>query len=375
MGEFTINSARASDLKNIMTDFSVDPKETKGADGQQEFTWQMTDWSINYGYYLKIPEFKQAVKTKATWTVGGGYEAEPEITMQLNTITGNGKDSFNSILWNMVVIKTVGGDAFAEIIAPDGVLINLKPLDPSSIVIVQNNKGMILRYEQTTKTSFLFFFSKKTVKKFKPGQIFHLSRDRVADEIHGDSIVPSVEWIILARNESMQDWKQVMHRNVRPMIIWHLDTDDKTEIDDFKARVASAKNDAENMYIPKDIAVPEIVSIAGNATLNPLTWINQLNDYFFQVVNVPQIIMGNAKEFTDASGKIVYLAYEQAVKAEQLYMEEQVLAQLGLQIKLTFPASLQNETLNAKPNMELENEPIEKAAQPNDTTAELEGKA
>ena len=233
---------------------------------------------------------------------------------------------------------------------------------------------MIKYYEQTTKPSFLFFFTKKKKKIFRPDQMFHLSRDRVADEIHGDSVVPSVEWIILARNEAMEDWKQVMHRNVKPMIIWKLDTDDEDEIADFKAKVGSAKNDGENMYIPKDTAEPDVISIAPNATLNALAWIDKLNDYFFQVVNVPQIIMGNAKEFTDASGKIVYLAYEQAVKAEQLYMEEQVLNQLGVEIKLTFPASLQNETLNAKPNMELENEPIEPAAQPNDTTAELEGK-
>ena len=95
---------------------------------------------------------------------------------------------------------------------------------------------------------------------------------------------------------------------------------------------------------------------------------------FFQTVNVPQIIMGNAKEFTDASGKIVYLSYEQSVKAEQLYAEEQVLAQLNLEIQLTFPASLQNEAISDTPNMELEEEPIEEAAQPNDTTVEKEGK-
>jgi len=44
-------------------------------------------------------------------------------------------------------------------------------------------------------------------------------------------------------------------------------------------------------------------------------------------------------------------------------------------IKLTFPASLTNEMISDQPTMELEEEPIEQAAQPNDTTEELEGKA
>jgi len=123
------------------------------------------------------------------------------------------------------------------------------------------------------------------------------------------------------------------------------------------------------------------VATAQNQSLNPLTWINQLNDYFFQAVNVPQIIIGNAKEFTDASGKIVYLSYEQSVKAEQLYIEEQVLAQLNIEIKLTFPASLQQEAVSDTPNEEagtetqtVEEEGQEPATQPNDTTEELEGK-
>jgi len=122
--------------------------------------------------------------------------------------------------------------------------------------------------------------------------------------------------------------------------------------------------------------VPELISTATNASLNPLTWITQLNDYFFQAVNVPQIIMGNAKEFTDASGKIVYLSYEQSVKAEQLYIEEQVLNQLNLEIQLTFPASLQTDAISDQPSEvdQVEEEPIEEAAQPNDTTEEIEGK-
>ena len=172
----------------------------------------------------------------------------------------------------------------------------------------------------------------------------------------------------------MTGWRKVLQRNLRPFIIWHLDTDDETEIAAFKAKTDAASVDNENIYIPKGTVVPEIVTPLQNNATNPLTWINQLNDYFYQVVNVPQIIVGNAKEFTDASGKIVYLSYEQSVKGEQLYIEEQVLGQINIEIKLTFPASLQQEALSDTPNLELEEEPIEDAAQPNDTTEELEGK-
>jgi hypothetical protein len=371
MPETSISSADRSDLTNQMVDFSVDAVSTDGAGDQKETTWQMTDWSTNLGYYKKIPELKAAIDTKANWTVGAGYEADEATMLLLGTIKGNGKDSFNSILKNLIRTSVIGGDAFAEVIRDkEGFLRNIKPLDPSTIKVVQNSKGRIKRYEQVSKTT-------KPNREFKPEEIFHLSRERIADEMHGVSVIPSVEWIILARNEAMADWKRVLHRNVDPLWIYHLDTDDTTEIAAFKAKNDLARKNGENMYIPKGVVVPELVSTATNASLNPLTWINQLNDYFFQCVNVPQIIMGNAKEFTDASGKIVYLSYEQSVKAEQLYIEEQVLGQLNVEIALTFPASLQNEALSGQPNpadMTTEEEPLEPAAQPNDTKEEMEGK-
>lgn len=368
MAETNIDNSIVSDLTNSFIDYSVNPESTDGQQDQKETTWQMTDWETNLGYYKNIPELQTAIDAKANWTIGAGFTAEPTTELLLNSIKGNGKDSFNTILQNSIRVYTIAGDSFCEIIRDnDGVLVNIKPLDPSTIRVVQNQNGRIIRYEQTNKT-------KKVLKKYIPEQILHLSRKRIADSLHGISVVPSVKFIINARNEAMSDWKRVLHRNIDPLWIFHLDTDDETQISTFKKKMDNARSNGENMYIPKGAVVPELVTTGNNASLNPLAWINQLNDYFFQAVNVPQIIIGNAKEFTDASGKIVYLSYEQSVKGEQLYIEEQILNQINLEIQLTFPASLQNELVSDSPAMELEEEPIEKAAQPNDMTTELEGK-
>ena len=371
MPETDIGSADKSNLANVMVDYSVDAISTDAAGDQKEFTWQMTKWSQYLGYYKTIPELKSAIDTKANWTMGAGFEAEEVTKLLLGNIRGNGKDSFNTILKNMIRTKIIGGDSFAEIIKDENdVLVNLKPLDPSSIVIVQNSKGMVKRYEQVSKVM------GTDNKKFKPEDIFHLSRERIADEIHGMSIIPAVEWIILARNEAMADWKKVLHRTVFPITVFKLDTDDPDKIAEFKKKQDAARAEGENMYIP--MGAVEIDSAAAatppNSTMNPLQWIDRLNDYFYQAVNVPQIIMGNAKEFTDASGKIVYLSYEQSVKAEQLYEEEQILIQLNLEIKLTFPASLQTDAVSDTPSETdmVEEEPMEEAAQPADTTEKTE---
>lgn len=369
MAQTDINSAVTSGLTTSMVDYSINSETTDGATGDKEFEYTNANFSEYLGYYKNIPELKIAVDTKANWVMGNGFEADEPTTMILASFKGNGKDSFNSILENMERTCYVAEDAYCEIIRDkDGVLANLKPLDPSSIKIIFNSKGIIKRYEQISKTD------KSVTKKFKPDEIFSLSHNRMADEVHGISIIPAIRNIIDMRNEAMSDWKRVMHRNVDPLWIIHLDTDDTTEINAFKAKYDAARVNGENLYVPKGVVVPELVTTATNASLNPLAWIAQLNDYFFQAVGVPQIIVGNAKEFTDASGKIVYLAFEQRIKGRQQYVEEQVLLQLNVDIELRFPASMQNEAISDTPQQDVQEEPIQQAAEPNNTTAEMEGK-
>jgi len=364
MPQTDIDSADTTSLTDEMEDWSVAQEDTDGASEDSEISYINTDWTKQLGYYKNIPELKIAIDTKANWVMGAGLEADEGTMLQLSIIKGNGKDSFNSILKNQSKVKDIGGDSFAEIITKDDYLVNLKPLNPGTIKTVQNKQGRILRYEQISRG--------KPNKIFQPYEIFHLSRERIADEIHGISVSDSVENIIEARNEAMSDWKKVLHRNIQPKRIWYVDTDDVTEIAVFKAKVDEASRDFENIIVPKGSVETEIATVAPNETLSALPTIDKYNDYFFQSVGVPQIIIGNAKEFTDASGKIVYLAFEQSIKAEQLYIEEQVRGQLNLHIELTFPASLQQDAISGKE--EAEEEPQEQAAQPNDVKTEMEGK-
>jgi len=358
-----IGNAVASGVSSTVTDYNVTSDITDSASGDKEFEYIIERWHEFLGYYKNIPELKIAVDTKANWVLGNGYEADNNTQLVLDRIRGNGKQTFNSILESMERTCYIGEDAYAEIITnEDGLVLNLKPLDPSTIKIVFNSKGRVLRYEQINMVT--------PNKNFRPDQIFVLTHNRIADEVHGTSIIPAVEWVILARNEAMSDWRRVLHRNIDPLWVFHLDTDDTTKIAEFKTKMDSARGKGESMYIPKGAVVPELISTATNASLSPLAWIEQLNDYFYQAVGVPQIIVGNAKSFTDASGKIVYLAFEQRVRGRQKYVEEQILTQLNMQIELIFPASLENEALSDRP----QEEPIQQPIEPNDEVAEVEGK-
>ena len=357
MPETDIGNAVASDLTNAVTDYSVDAATTDGAQGNTEIEWMNERWTEQLGYYKAIPELQSAIDAKATWTVGKGFKAPLITEMLLMSIKGFGKDTFNTILENAIRTYHIGGDAFVEIIRDkNGLLVNLKPLDPGSIKIVANKKGVVKRYEQVSRT-------KEANKTFFTENILHLSRNRVADEIHGESLINAVENIILMRNEAMSDMRQLMHRHVRPIVVFELDTDDTTEIAAFKTTADAATENGENIYIPKGAVEYNIQAVAPNSTLNPLPWIQQLNQYFFQACGVPQIVVGGSQEITEASAKILYLAFQQTIEEEQLYIEEQILSQINLEIKLEFPASLENELLSDK----AKDGPVN--VQPNETTA------
>ncbi len=378
MAELNIDKAVVSNLKGAFgtgteNEYSVDTKTTDGPGDQKETEWMNTRYSQYLGYYRTIPELAAAIDAVARFTVGKGFTADEITTMILGAIKGYGNDSFNTILENCIRTYTLGGDSFCEIITDDdGILINLKPLDPAVMKIVVNRQGLIIRYEQTSKT-------KAPSKKFQPTEIFHLARNRVADEIHGVSIIPALENIIIYRNKAMADWDRVLHRNVDPMWLVKLDTDNPTKIAAIKTKLDEARGKGEIIYIPMGTVEMEQITIAPNSNLNPLPWIESLNRYFYQATGGTDIVIGATQNITESDSKMKYVAFQQTIEEEQLFVEEQLLAQLNLVVHLTFPAKLVSETISDNPKAEeqtVERPEVrtdEPAAEPNDTTAELEG--
>ena len=145
-----IDQATGGDNAAEFKDFSVESRTTD-APSQGEYVYEITEAAQYLGYYKKIPELKNVIDIKATWTVGKGFTSNEMTELALMKVTGFGKDTFNTILENLIRSYHIYGDSFAEIIREDDTLINLKPLDPASMRIVANDKGVIIRYEQYSK--------------------------------------------------------------------------------------------------------------------------------------------------------------------------------------------------------------------------------
>lgn len=340
MGQLDLSKAQSSDYANSVDDVEVDSMNTDGVGNQDETKWTNTKWSTYWGYFNQISDLKSALLMKAIWNVGKGFSVDAQTEVILDHVKGWGKDTFQDILFNLEVTRRIGGDAYAEIIRADDAektILNIKPLDPGSISIIVDRKGMIKRYEQNTKLP----NNKESVIKFKPEEILHLSNNRLADQIHGISDIESLEETIKADNESFVDIKKLMHHQAKPFILWKLKTDDQVKIQEIVAKIDSARNLGEDMFIPDDDATISYEIVQLNPSNIILEWRNDTRNKFFRAIGLPQIVPGAGGQSTESESKVIYLAFEQIVEKDQRYIEKQLWKQLGIKLDLYPPASMQ----------------------------------
>lgn len=341
MAELDVTKSVASNLTEVKKDYSVPIASTDGALDQKKNIWINERWSQYYGYYKWVAEFHALVDAKAAWTTGKGIIATPQTKLILDGIKGFGYDTFITLMENAVRTYQIGGDAYLEIVRDKGRnLTNLKVLNPEFMRHHFNNEGALTHFEQISVVK------GKASTRFELDEVFYLPRNRVADQVHGTSMTEALEWIILAKNEAMVDQKLTFHRFVVPRWIIKLDTGVPAEIDKERKKWDAANEQGENMYIPMGTVEVEQMAISPNSTLNPLSWIESLDAKFYEAANTPKIIVGGTGGFTDAAVKTGYLAFEQNIKAEKLFVEEQIGMQLGLQVEFIFPASLQGGLLS-----------------------------
>lgn len=361
MGEFDVTKSTTSQLNNAGLDFNVAAQVPDESGTQTETYWDFPDSNQYLGYYQEIPELKKAIDALAMWVSGQGYQSDTRTQALLDFVDGWGEDSIEAIINNLIIQKKVFGDAFAEIIRDDedGQIINIKPLYPGNMRVVVNEKGIIKRYEHRTKVNKL-----NVVEKLSPNKVLHLCNDRIANEIHGTSVIKACKWVIDARNEAMADWRRISHRST--IRVLYVDIDDTTKLNELRNQYKEGIRNGEVLILPgkkgdmefEDLTLPNHEAF--------LAWIRYLENFFYQALGIPKVILGGSEEFTEASSKIGYLTFEQVYSKEQRELEADLWKQLGLRIKFNKPVSLKNELLQSEGK-----NTGQTGFQPSDTTASL----
>lgn len=333
-----ISNAIKSDMTSIVQDVTIPSKDTDGP-SNKETRWDNSEWPKWFGYYSANAVLKAAIDKRAEWEVGSGWIADSHVTSKLDNITGTGFDTFDTIMDNMARVCAINGDSYSEIIRDDRRLINLKPLNPARCSNVVNEKGILTHYEYRQANG--------KVREIKPKNMLHFCNKRIADQIHGTSDIAALVRYLLADAESFKDSQTLQHRHVNPRFMWKLNTDRPAKIAAFQDMKDRAVNKGEDLIIPQGAVEWDLVAVPHNATLNPIPWRESIRDTLFQVVGIPQIMLGGSGgSFSEAQSKIAYLAYEQSVKAKQTYYQQQVWNKLQMRVTFLFPTSMKNELLS-----------------------------
>ena len=191
--------------------------------------------------------------------------------------------------------------------------------------------------------------------------MFHIVNDRVADNMHGQSIINALEWNIEAQEEA----RRVIRRKVKNsgvLGVIETDTDQTPDITTFKAPIKKAMEEGTLILLPKDTAQlkPWEVKLYMSEML---AWLNYLDDEFFQEIGVPKIIIGGSGQI-EGDSKISYTAYEQFYKRAINDLKDDLWNQMAVRVDFNTPVSIaselaSNEVKNAS----------QVGFQPNDTTA------
>ncbi|HEB47369.1 MAG TPA: hypothetical protein ENI22_02780 [Candidatus Pacearchaeota archaeon] len=331
----------SSGLDQSLKIHTTDPEDVDRAGVNQE-SWQSTKWETYNSYYKNHLSANAVINKLAMWTILTGHNAEKKVKKITDKIVGWGKDTFDEVLDNQIRIKHINGDSYAEIITPIGEelnsngsnLINLKPLNPGSLKHVVNPQGMLESYLQVQNDG--------SEKSLRLNQVFHLVLNRTADEIHGTGDIESLITFLDKIKQLDEDMTVMFHRFVVPLVIWRLNTDDPTAMATFKTQEKSAWNTGDNLIIP-DTAVSFELLEAGKGVgkiINPMEWRNKWTEEVTKGGGVPALIMAIESGTTEASSKMVFLAWQVVIDKEQKSIIAQVKAQLGLEIQLPDPPKI-----------------------------------
>ena len=329
MATYNSNSATTTNFSNTVPDFIVQAKRLDAANDNGKTYVYFDKATTHFGYYFSIPEIYSAANALATWTVGKGYELlDTDMRVQLDHVTGMGKDSFEQIMWNHEVVKIIVGDAFIEVKrGKNDVIVNMVPISPERVRIVIGENGLIEKYEA---------WNGKEWKTIKKENMLHSQNKRIGDQVHGTSQIEASKNIIDARNEALEDERIIKHRD-KALGIAYYQTDKTGKIEYMNQQIEKAVKNGEMLGLPADTAKIEPYPSRSSEDRQP--WIQYLENFFYQVFGVPRSI-ATSDGTSEVGGKMGHVIFEPIYTKEQKDLESDLWNQQAIKIKFNRPPSL-----------------------------------
>ena len=356
MAEYNLSNATTTDFTNQVPNFIVESKNLDIANANKEETFIYFDKATeDFGYYFNHPQVSSPINSLATWSVSRGWTCDDSIQKQeLEHITGMGKDTFDTIMWNHEVVKLAVGDSFCEVLRGDkNMIINMIPISPERVKVVIKG-SRIIRYE--------VWDSNKWVRK-KTEQILHSQNKRIGDQVHGTSLIQSNKKVIDALLEANDDERIIKHRD-KALGIAYYKTNNTGKIAYANTQIEKGVKNGEMIGLPEDTA--KIEPYPSRSSEDRQNWLTYLENLNYQTGGVPRSI-ATSDGTSEVGGKMGHVIFEPIYTKEQVDLEGDLWNQLAVKIKFNRPPSLGG----MQPQLDEAKNTGQISIQPNDVEASM----
>ena len=356
MAEYNLSNATTTDFTNQVPNFIVESKNLDIANANKEETFVYFDKATeDFGYYFNHPQVSSPINSLATWAVSRGWTCDDGIQKQeLEHVTGMGKDTFDTIMWNHEVVKLAVGDSFCEVLRGDkNMIINMIPISPERVKVVIKG-SRIIRYE--------VWDSNKWVRK-KTEQILHSQNKRIGDQVHGTSLIQSNKKVIDALLEANDDERIIKHRD-KALGIAYYKTNNTGKIAYANTQIEKGVKNGEMIGLPEDTA--KIEPYPSRSSEDRQNWLTYLENLNYQTGGVPRSI-ATSDGTSEVGGKMGHVIFEPIYTKEQVDLEGDLWNQLAVKIKFNRPPSLGG----MQPQLDEAKNTGQISIQPNDVEASM----
>ncbi len=340
MAEFDLSKATTTDFKNQVPDFIVQSMalDIANADGSETFIYY-DKATENYGYQYNHPQVASPLNAICTWAFGQGWTTvDNRMAVILPKINGNGKETFDSIIWNHANIEVGHGDSFCEIIKNNnGTLANMINISPERVKTVFVGPR-IKRYE--------IWDGKKWVKK-KVNEIFHSINKKLGDSTRGTGNIQSNKSVNDAMIEAFEDERVIKHRDKALGIVYYK-TNNAGKIAFANTQIEKAVKNGEMVGLPELTA--KIEPYPSKSSEDRQNWLQYVENLGYQTGGTPRSIV-TSDGTSEVGGINGHLIFEPIYGALQLKKENELWQQVAIKIKFNRPPSLAPKTQeNAEKN-------------------------
>jgi hypothetical protein len=144
----------------------------------------------------------------------------------------------------------------------------------------------------------------------------------------------------------------------------YIEEDNTTKLNAMKADYAAAINKGELLILPIKAGEGQFADLTLPPAEQFLAWIRYLENFFYQALGIPRVILGGTAENTEASSKVAMIVFEPTFTREITELELDIWNQLGIKIKVNKQPSLMDNMYNDE-----QKNTGQTGFQPNDVTA------